>query len=148
MYRRVVRFSKTSFGFRAISLYLGVGLQLMLSAWPASNIVLCRAEDGHVTIESAHDGTPCLRDFRRHHPSDPVTDEIDDHRCTDTALNSAAASPAAARSHRTAHLQLPILVAFLPALDVDPVLTPAHRYALREPSPDSDQFLRTTVLLI
>jgi hypothetical protein len=148
MYRRVVRFSKTPFGFRAISLYLGVGLQVILSAWPASNIVLCRAEDGHVTIEPAHDGTPCLRDFRRHHPTDPVTDEIDGHRCTDTALTSAAASPAAARSHRTAELQLPILVAFLQVVSVDPVLTPAHRYALREPTPDSERSLRTTVLLI
>jgi hypothetical protein len=66
-------------------------LQLVGAAGPASGVVLCVAEDGHITFERPHGATPCAADYVRHHAPSARTvrpDEGHRHNCVDTLLSS------------------------------------------------------------
>lgn len=143
-----VRRSSKPCGLRVICLYLCVGLQLLMSACPASGMVLCRAEDGHVAIETGHCGSPCLDDYRRHHPVDPAPRDFERHRCTDTVLASPAVSAASVRTVVSSDARSSAFTLLSPAVLFDPYGTSPLARVLRDLLFSCEQSLRTIVLLI
>jgi len=143
-----VRRSKIPRGLSLIGLYLCLGLQLLMGAWPASGMLLCRAEDGHVAIEVGHGESPCLGDYHRHHPRDPAPRDFEHHRCTDTALVSPAVSSASMRTFVSTDFRshpLAILLSTVPAAPRDTSPIP---HIFTKSSSSSARSLCTIVLLI
>jgi hypothetical protein len=122
-----------------------VALQLVISSWSASGLVLCRAEDGHTTMEVAHEGARCLSDYRRHHPADPAPRDFEEHGCSDTVLSTLPIS--VQRISKTSAVHPPVLASLV---EVHPA-KPASGYTPASPvvrAPYSATSLRTIVLLI
>lgn len=71
------------------------GLALMLQATAVmaypTGVVLCIAEDGHVSVETAHETVRCTADWARHHPDAASAADLDGHPCTDTFVSQSAA---------------------------------------------------------
>src|SRR6185369_6430221 len=120
-----------------------VALQLVLTGLPASGLVLCRAADGHMALEIAHQGS-CLADYHRHHPTDAPQD-FDEHGCSDTVLSSTPVS--VQRIGTAAAVHPPLLVSLSPLFSIRPAygFVPASPIAQ---APHSSTPLRTIVLLI
>lgn len=59
-------------------------------AYPAG-VVLCVADDGHVSVETVHEIVRCTADWERHHPNTPAASDVGAHPCTDTFLSQPAA---------------------------------------------------------
>ena len=59
-------------------------------AYPAG-VVLCIAEDGHVSVETVHEIVRCTADWDRHHPDATSTSDLDAHPCIDTFVSQSAA---------------------------------------------------------
>jgi hypothetical protein len=91
---------------RAVTAWSAALLQLLVCVGFASDVVLCVAADGHISLEVQHVAGPCLTDYARHHPGaetefgfsrlDVV--DIEHHGCRDTLLSQ----PAARRNDETA----------------------------------------------
>jgi hypothetical protein len=76
---------------RSVIASLALALQATAAlAYPAG-VVLCIAEDGHVSVETAHETVRCTADWERHHPDATSTSDVDAHPCTDTFVSQSAA---------------------------------------------------------
>jgi hypothetical protein len=139
--------------------------QVFLCGGTVPGLVLCVANDGHVTVEFAHEGRACSTDYDRHHGSALAGDDRHDrphggdtehahvdgkhltpapHDCTDTPLLHAPAQ-LTARSTQPSTLPPSVLVRPIP-LEVAPVLHSA-RAGIHPPPPTPSSSLRRTIVL-
>lgn len=133
---------------QATALAVCVAVQLVISAFAPFGLAICKANDGHVALEMAHDDSQCFADFRRHHPADASDHDLGNHGCTDTKITSGTGTIAAVSSRDLTTSQVPAVA--VSSFSV-PAVSPVAHLEVRVSDisrPAVAQLRQTTVLLI
>lgn len=134
--------------FQIAALVICVMTQFTVSAFAPFGLSICRANDGHVALEMAHDDGQCLLDLRRHHPDGEAEHDSADHGCSDTKIAAASGATAAVSTRDVSLDQGPVVAMTSVPVQLNLPVVHLDSNASRIP-PSAGAALRlTTVLLI